>query len=152
MQHGAQRDVCRVYPSGYPSIEIFFPSDDEALGNTLMGMLHILQFLPFFSAQFLYFYYLAVCLCVYMCASLNLSSGAVFTPWGCVDSYPPAYSCRLYWQSLTARAQPFTPRRTTINSVPAVNDTRCFQLIFKGRPFGSHRQPGNSGVHHVEVI
>ncbi len=83
----------------------------------LMGILHIsrslfrLSFLPFFSTPFLYFYVRFLARSIRVCASFKLSSGTLFSPWGFVDSYPPSHSRRVYWQSLTVRAQPFTPHR-----------------------------------------
>lgn len=73
---------------------------------------HILSLLISFLLLFLlslFLFVLCSSLCLCVCASFKLSSGTVFSPWGFVDSYPPSYSCRRYWQYLTARAQPLTP-------------------------------------------
>lgn len=119
----------------------------------LMGILHISHFLfPSLLQISLLLFALSSLLCLCVHASLKPSSREALTPLGRADSHPPSHSCRLHWQSFTARAQLFTPQHAAINSGPAANNTRRFQLIFKAQPFGSHQPRDASGVHHVEVI
>lgn len=95
MEHRAQREVRRVYPSGYPSVWILPPTDDMALGDMLLFweycIFHVLSFshslspslfslrqsihffLPLSLPIALYFYLcvlplpFCMCMCVFVC-------------------------------------------------------------------------------------
>lgn len=97
--------------------------------------------------QFLYiFFSVSACTCVCVCC---YTSGVVFTPRGCVDSCLPSCSCRLCWQSLTARPLAFIPNHTTINSLK--QHLLLSVLSLKPKHVEAHQQ-GNCGIRQVQAI
>lgn len=111
MHHRAHKEVSSVYPSGYPSIYIFFLQLKTRLGGSaaLMGInaffffyflytfSFLLSFLPILFAQ------LCLCLRLLTVHKHYLSHEGVLT------AVHPSRSPGLYWQSLTARTPPFIP-------------------------------------------